>query len=849
MKTDRSFLWKAAGGLAVIALLLIGIGVQTMRVSNQQDMNFVRASHAQVVKKAIDEVGANLREAGTAQRAYISTNTEMYLEQFKRARGRTLSSLNNLKAEISDSPAQVGTFSWYRTLVEQQLEIYSSNVDLQSLGDFDGAKRMLNSGRGYTQMETIADATKIMEREEDQVLAAQVSSTRDNVHQTEGLVLGGLGLSFLVIVFAGVTIFRDINRRLAVECALAESLNFERALVSNAAYGVIAINADGIITEFNKAAEDMLGYRAEELVGKSTPERFHDPKEVVERAAALSQELGRTVEPGLDVFMANPRLGCAEDREWTLVRKSGERFMAQLKVTAIRGSTGEVSGFIGMASDITERKKVERLKTEFISTVSHELRTPLTSIRGSLGLVLGGVGGEIAAQAKELLSVANKNAERLSRLINDILDIEKIESGKMEFKLQRQPLAPLLQQALESTRDFARQFNVSVTLSNAVPNEDVNVDGDRFIQVMVNLLSNAAKFSPANSTVAVTAAVYGQVLRISVADHGKGIPLEFQSRVFEKFAQADSSDTRAKSGTGLGLSITKAIVERMGGIITFETREGLGTTFHVDLPALGSVAALAEPAGPISATRRKVLVCEDDPDIAYLLRLMLKQGGFDADVVHTAADAKARLRTGGYLALSLDINLPDQNGLAFFRELRADPLTHDIPVVVVSAEADRGKTELNGSAVGVVDWLEKPIDEKRLLGAVRQAVCTTGGQQPRILHVEDDPDLSRIVKSILAPIAEVESAGTIAEAIAKIRNQIFDLVLLDISLPDGKGSDILPLFGSRMPVVIFSAHVVPEDITRQVASALVKSSTSNDTLLAKITEIISRNSPPLSVAS
>ncbi len=848
MNTDRGFLWKAACGLTVIAVLLVGIGVQTMRVSRQQDMNFARASHAHVVKKAVDQVSANLREAGTSQRAYISTNTTMYLDQFERAQARTLSSLKNLEAEIADNPNQVGTFSWYRTLVEQQIEIYSSNVNLQIQGDSEGAKRMLNSGRGYTQMETIADATKIMEREEDQVLSNQVVSTRDNVRQTEGLVLGGLGLSFLVIVFAGLTIFRDMNRRLAVERALAESLNFERALVGSAAYGIIAVDANGVITEFNKAAEDMFGYSAEELVGKSTPERFHDPKEVAERAIALSEELGRTVEPGVDVFMAIPRLGRVEDRELSFIRKNGERFVGRLSVTAIPGSTGEVSGFIGIATDITERKKVERLKAEFISTVSHELRTPLTSIRGSLGLVLGGVAGEIAGQAKELLNVANKNAERLSRLINDILDIEKIESGKMEFKLRCQPLAPLLQQAVESIQDFARQFNVVVTLSNMAPDKEVNVDGDRFIQVMINLLSNAAKFSPSNSAVAVAVESRGSMLRISVSDKGKGIPFEFQSRVFEKFAQADSSDSRAKSGTGLGLSITKAIVERLGGVIGFDTREGQGTTFHVDLPALPS-EALADAAGALSVARRKVLICEDDPDIAYLLRLMLKQGGFDADVVHTAAGAKARLRTGAYFALSLDINLPDQNGLEFFRELRADPLTRDVPVVVVSAEADRGKRELNGSAVGIVDWLDKPIDEERLLNAVRRAVCTTSGQRPRVLHVEDDADLRHIVQSILAPVAEVEPAGTIAEAMIKIRNHVFDLVLLDISLPDGKGSDILPLFGARLPVVIFSAHDVPENITQQVASALVKSRTSNDVLLAKIAEILARNSPPVSIAS
>lgn len=847
MNTDRSFLWKAACGLAIVAVLLLGIGVQTMRVSKQQDMNFARASHAHIVKKAIDEVSGNLREAGTSQRAYISTNTGMYLDQFEKAQAHTLISLSNLEAEIADSPAQVGTFSWYRTLVEQQIEIYSSNVTMQIQGDVEGARRMLSSGRGFTQMETIADATKIMEREEDQVLASQVTSTRDNVHETEALVLGGLGLSFMVILFAGLTIFRDMTRRLAVERALAESLNFERALVSSAAYGIIAVNANGIITEFNKAAQDMLGYTAEELVGKSTPERFLDSQEVVERAAVLSSELGRTVEPGIEVFMAIARLGRVEERELTFIRKNGERFMGQLSVTAIRGGDGEVSGFIGIATDITERKKVERLKAEFISTVSHELRTPLTSIRGSLGLVLGGVAGELATQAKELLNVANKNAERLSRLINDILDIEKIESGKMEFKVRRQALAPLLQQAVEGIQEFARQFGVTVTLSNKVPDNDVDVDGDRFIQVLLNLLSNAAKFSPPSSVVAIAADFHGPLLRVSVSDQGKGIPFEFQSRVFEKFAQADSSDTRAKSGTGLGLSITKAIVERLGGVISFDTKDGLGTTFHVDLPA--PQRETLATAGVVPATGRKVLICEDDPDIAYLLRLMLKQGGFDADVVHTAADAKTRLQTGRYFALSLDINLPDQNGLDFFRELRADPVTQNIPVVVVSAEADRGEKELNGSAVGVLDWLAKPIDEKRLLEAVRRAVCTTGGQRARVLHVEDDPDLSRIVQSILAPVAHVEPAGTIAEAMAKIRSQVFDVVLLDISLPDGKGSDILPLFGSRLPVVIFSAHDVPDDITRQVASALVKSRTSNDVLLTKITEIIARNSPPISIAS
>jgi signal transduction histidine kinase len=253
-------------------------------------------------------------------------------------------------------------------------------------------------------------------------------------------------------------------------------------------------------------------------------------------------------------------------------------------MTAIRAADGHISGFLGIARDITEGRKIELLKNEFVSTVSHELRTPLTSIRGSLGLVLGALGTDLTGQIKGLLQIAYNNSDRLSRLINDILDVEKIESGKMEFNLQRQPLSPLLQQSIDGTKEFANQFDVKIDLLDDAQGAEIETDADRFIQVMVNLLSNAAKFSPTGETVVVRAERHGGMVRISVSDNGKGIPVEFQSRIFEKFAQADSSDSRAKSGTGLGLSITKAIVEKMNGLIGFETKSGFGTTFHVDFP-------------------------------------------------------------------------------------------------------------------------------------------------------------------------------------------------------------------------------------------------------------------------
>jgi signal transduction histidine kinase len=217
---------------------------------------------------------------------------------------------------------------------------------------------------------------------------------------------------------------------------------------------------------------------------------------------------------------------------------------------------------------------MEQLKNEFVSTVSHELRTPLTSIRGSLGLLEGGLGGELPTQAKELIGIAANNCDRLVDLINDILDIERIASGRMSFQFATQPLLPLIEQAVEANQGFAVQHQVRIELVARLAEGQARIDADRFLQVLANLLSNAAKFSPPGETVDVSLLRRGDRLRIEVVDHGPGIPVEFRARIFEKFSQADGSTTRAKGGSGLGLSISRALVERMGGEHRLQQRTG-----------------------------------------------------------------------------------------------------------------------------------------------------------------------------------------------------------------------------------------------------------------------------------
>ncbi len=229
-------------------------------------------------------------------------------------------------------------------------------------------------------------------------------------------------------------------------------------------------------------------------------------------------------------------------------------------------------------------EKANLAKSDFLSIVSHELRTPLTSIRGALALVAGEVVGELPAAVKPLVDIAHKNSERLILLVNDLLDMEKIEAGKMEFNASPVKLMPLLKQALVGNHAYAEQYQVSYELESELPEAMVSVDSNRMMQVFSNLLSNAAKYSPAGGKVLVAVERIGRRIRVAVKDSGPGIPDEFKDRIFQKFAQADSSDARKKGGTGLGLSIAKAIIEQMGGSIGFDSQPNVQTTFYVELP-------------------------------------------------------------------------------------------------------------------------------------------------------------------------------------------------------------------------------------------------------------------------
>jgi signal transduction histidine kinase len=236
-----------------------------------------------------------------------------------------------------------------------------------------------------------------------------------------------------------------------------------------------------------------------------------------------------------------------------------------------------------LVEDITERKKVDRMKNEFISTVSHELRTPLTSISGSLGLITGGALGKVPAEMSKMISIAQKNSENLRRLVDDLLDMEKLVSGTMTMNISPAPVLPLIREVVEQLRTYAVQRSVSVLIAESHADAVVKADPSRLHQALANLLSNAIKFSPDGGTVTIDLHTRGDSLSISVTDYGPGVPASFRPHIFQKFAQADGSSTRSQGGTGLGLAITREIMEQMGGSVGFESSEGHGATFWLQI--------------------------------------------------------------------------------------------------------------------------------------------------------------------------------------------------------------------------------------------------------------------------
>jgi PAS domain S-box-containing protein len=633
---------------------------------------------------------------------------------------------------------------------------------------------------------------------------------------TDGFVLGTLAaidrepravtdkqLGALELLAGQTVALLDLRRQTRLLAGQSDALAHRelqlRAILDTAVDAIITIDKSGLIEAVNPAVERLFGYSPPELIGQNVSILMPSPHR--ERHDGYLSAYERT----------GQRRVIGVGREVLARRKDGSSFPADLAVSQLE--LGEGRRFTGVIRDLSERRRIEQLKDDFVSTVSHELRTPLTSLRGSLGLVASGVTGELPPQARAHIQMALSNAKRLGRLISDVLDLEKIRSGRLDSRRNVVRLSTLIEQAIAVNDAFAASYQIRLELDGDLPDVDVVVDEDRLNQVLSNLIANAVTFSPADWPVEVSVRVGAARVRVSVRDYGPGVPEQFRARIFQRFAQADSSNRRSKAGTGLGLSISKSLIEGMNGQIGFEAAEGGGTRFFIELPWLPPVA-LSEASGAALA-----LVCEPDLDVAHSLRAVVEQAALS--VVHVAPTedrARELLAKFAYGLVVLDLELAQGSASSLISGIRSNPATRAVPIVVVSAG---GAQTPDMAGLLVIDILPQRIDVPRLLEAARTACVLTRTERCRALHIESDGEVRQTLSTALAEVCQLTGVEDVAHALPVLSGQHFDLVLLDLESLESAGPALLGKLGEAQ-VILFSAAASAQALASRMSRALAE---------------------------
>jgi PAS domain S-box-containing protein len=531
-----------------------------------------------------------------------------------------------------------------RTHLEDHARIKQGAADALASGrDYDVESRVVHPNGSIRQLKSVARITR----------------------DADGRAIRMLGVTFDITERKHA----DEQFRLAIEAAPT---------------GMLLMDRTGSIVLVNAQIEKLFGYPRSELLGRPIEMLVPD-----------------RLRANIPDFRKGPfSVAAARTVELYGLRKDGSEVPIEIGLNPLLTSEGQF--VLSSIVDVSPRLEIDRIRNEFVSTVSHELRTPLTSIRGSLGLLQSGAMGALPENAAEMVTIAYKNSGRLVRIINDILDIGTIDAGKLTLQMSIVPLAVLLQQSAEANAGFAEKCGVRFLLEPVSANDRVLADPDRLMQVVANLLSNAAKFSPAGAEVMIRVRSGPATMRIEVEDSGAGIPEEFKAHIFEKFAQADASATRRFEGTGLGLSIARKLVEAMGGSIGFTSVVNQGTVFYVELPRVDAApttlrgAQLSETAAHkvlfalansaevgTSVAVPKLLYVEDDEDLISVIRAALA-GRVEIVPARNLRDAERLLHEQEFGLVILDQSLPDGNGIALV-DMIAGHAGHLVPIIVLSA--------------------------------------------------------------------------------------------------------------------------------------------------------------------
>jgi PAS domain S-box-containing protein len=598
-----------------------------------------------------------------------------------------------------------------------------------------------------------------------------------------------------------------------------------RAILESIADGVLVLDHNGRVLLVNPAAEELLGFSAIALEGQHIRHMLGLGETLVHRelAQALYTELRKRLEEGARVAIP---AGAS-------IRLVAENTVLAANVAPLIVSLGAAPGVVAALRDISREAEVERLKNEFISTVSHELRTPMTSIKGYTDLLFLGMAGGLTDTQRSFLQIIKSNADRLTALVNDILDISRIETGRLRLTIESLDLVELINGVVSSFWEQYREKGLELAWEAPAELSEVRGDATRVSQVLSNLVANAWHYTPEGGQVTIAARPVDGHVQVDIADTGIGIAAEDLDRIFDRFFRVDHPVVQEAGGSGLGLSIVKMFVEMLGGRIWVDSEVDVGSTFHFTLPLHTTESPepsadllTSEPTAVVSR-RPKILVVEDARDLALQLRRKLEVDGYQVLLAGSGEDALWLAKEEQPQLIVLDVMLPDMDGFVVLERLKSHPVTAPIPVIVTSVlvEAERGYS------LGAIDYVVKPLVEDKLLGSVRRAASSlwrVQGQaeayQAKLLVVDGDADSrSQTEESLSASGFEVFLAASGKDALDQLSRCQPDLILLDLETLDMDGYETIRWLkaqedGSDVPIIIVTSS--PVDREREKVTVL-----------------------------
>lgn len=819
-----------AASTGLLILVVVFAATITSAVQVRQSVNSLTNLH--LAAESFRSVNSGFLLLESREQAYLLTGDSSDLARYDAALKALQQGMDSLRMVQATMPADSAKFAVLDSLVSTRVSQLNAVLAAFNLHRTDGAVRQVYRSHATGTMDSLRATLRALDRAaEGGRIAVRARSTSSARNLILAEVVGGI-VALVLLLSAVRQIFADLDARELVEVSLRRSERFLDSIIDLLPLMVIVKEARSLrFIRVNRTAEQLLGLPRESVLGRDDADLFPQPMAAgfatVDRAVLAS-----------DAVRDIP--------EEVMVAPNGAVRTLRTRKVAIHDDAGNPAYLLGVSEDITDRKRAEadilraremaeaanRTKSDFLAKLSHELRTPLNSIIGFAQLIEEESFGPPNDRQRRYVNNVLTSGRQLLDLINDILDLSNVEAGRTELSLVRASPLPLLQESLSRFEPLATASELRLVLDVDQGLPPVLVDVPRFQQILSSLLGNAIKYTGPGGSITLRAAVSparspadAPMIRITVHDTGAGFRPDDLERIFREFEQLDSDNVRSQKGTGLGLALARRLAELHGGRIWAESEFGFGASFHVELP-VGPDAVVPNasvvPAGGPDARRRDVpasgrppaslvLVVEDDPAFAELLHRYVEDCGYR--VAHATSGEQVREGVSDLHpdAITLDVVLQGHDGLAVLRELKADPRTARIPVLLVSVVDDR----VRGIALGSFDWLVKPMQREALVATLQRALANATESYPLVLAIDDDPGVLDVISAILEGAGvRVVTTTDPEHGLELAAAQSPAAVILDLPMSGLSGFEMVTALRAMprmrdVPIVIISPRDIP----------------------------------------